>query len=88
MTLNFPNRSRSYDGRLRRVRFWAHDASLEVPFFLDAGALSRLNPGIGMDEATLLLTFDLNREEIQRAATRIYARNRRDAYTLMASDFA
>ena len=86
--LNFPNASRSYDRRLRRVRFWAHDAALEIPFFLDAAVLFYLNPTTAADEAGLLKTFDLNRAAIQTAAARIYARNRRDSYTLMASDFA
>jgi hypothetical protein len=86
--LKFPNVSRSYDGRLRRVRFWAHDAALEIPFFLDAAVLFYLNPKTAVDEAGLLSTFDLNRAAIQSAAERVYARHQRGSYTLMASDFA
>jgi Protein of unknown function (DUF1488) len=86
--LNFPNASRSYDSRQRRVRFWAHDAALEIPFFLDAAALVHLSPGTAADEAGMLATFDLNRRAIQTAAARVYARHQRGSYILMASDFA
>jgi hypothetical protein len=86
--LNFPNTSRSYDERLRRVRFWAHDAALEIPFFVDASALFQFNPQTATDEAGLLHTFDLNRAAIQNAAARVYTRHQRGSYTLMASDFA
>jgi hypothetical protein len=86
--LNFPNASRSYDLRLRRVRFWAYDAALEVPFFLDVAALVHLNPWTSSDEAGLLTTFDLNRTAIQDAASRVYARHQRESYTLTAADFA
>ena len=88
MSLNFPNASRSYDLRLRRVRFWAHDESLEVPFFVEVAALLFLDPQTARDEAGVLDTFDLNRSVIQTVAARAYARNRRDSYTLTASDFA
>jgi hypothetical protein len=88
MTLNFPNLSRSYDVRMRRVRFWAHDAALEVPFFVEVAALSFLNPWTADDEAGLLNTFDVNRAVIQTVAARTYARERRDSYTLKAADFA
>lgn len=88
MTLNFPNESRSYDRRLRRIRFWAHDSALEIPFFVDASALHRLNPAATADdEAGSLNTFDLHREAIQRAAAKMYLQHRRGSYTLMASDF-
>jgi hypothetical protein len=86
--LNFPNASRSYDSRQRRVRFWAHDSALEIQFFLDAAALLHLDPETQTDEAGLLRTFDLNRATIETAATRAYTRDSRGAYILMASDFA
>jgi hypothetical protein len=86
--LNFPNASRSYDQRQRRVRFWAHDAALEIPFFLDAAALLFINPMTAVDEAGLLKTFDINRGAIESAAARVYRRHARGSYILMASDFA
>ncbi|WP_425277585.1 DUF1488 family protein [Hyphomicrobium nitrativorans] len=30
MALSFPNRSRSYDERGRRVRFWGYDGAFET----------------------------------------------------------
>ena len=85
--LNFPNASRYYDARQRRVRFWAHDAALEVQFLVDAAALLHLDPGTGANEAGLLMTFDLNRPAIEIAAARAYKRHERDSYILVASDF-
>jgi hypothetical protein len=86
MALNFPNESRSYDSRKQCVRFWAHDSSFEVPFFVDADALCRIDPNATADEVGLLNAFDHNRERIRAAAGRAYARDRRGSYTLSAQD--
>jgi hypothetical protein len=88
MALNFPNESRSYDSRKRCVRFWAHDASFEIPFFLNADALFRIAPDMNGDESSLLTAFDHNLERIHAAAGRVYARDRggRGSYTLSARD--
>jgi len=86
MALTFPNQSRSYDSRKQCVRFWAHDASFEVPFFVEADALCHMDPNAAADEPGLLSAFDLNRDRICAAAGRVYARDRRGSYTLVASD--
>ena len=86
MALNFPNRSRSFDSRKRCVRFWAHDASFEVPFFVGTDALSRIDPEATADESGMLSAFDLNRDLIFAAAERAYARDRRGSYMLSAAD--
>ena len=88
MALSFPNQSRSYDSRKQCVRFWAHDASFEIPFFVEAGALVRIDPNAASDEHGLLGVFDLNRDRIFAAAGRAYRRDRRGSYTLAASDLA
>jgi hypothetical protein len=88
MALSFPNQSRSYDARKRCVRFWAHDASFEVPFFVAADALCRIDPDATADEPGMLSAFDLNRDRIFAAAGRAYARDRRGSYTLSAADMA
>ncbi|TIX53614.1 MAG: DUF1488 domain-containing protein, partial [Mesorhizobium sp.] len=44
MTLNFPNRSRSYDAAAKRIRFVGHDGMFEVPFFVEIAALSAASP--------------------------------------------
>lgn len=87
MTLAFPNRSRSYDHRGHRVRFWGHDGTFEISFFVEQGAFSRISPDGKLDEAGFLNTFDRNRDRILQAASRAYSRDRRDAYTLVAADF-
>lgn len=86
--LTFPNPSLSYDKRRRRVRFWAHDAALEIPFFLDATALARLGAPATGDEVGMLQAFDLNRASIQKAAARIYVRSGPGFFTLTSSDLA
>lgn len=86
MPLSFPNESRSYDARQRCVRFWAYDESLEIPFFVEADALRRIDPKATLDEPGLLNAFDRHRGRIFQAANRIYSRRRRGSYTLAASD--
>lgn len=86
MPLSFPNESRSYDARQRRVRFWAYDESLEIPFFVEADALRRIDPKATLDELGLLNAFDSHRGRIFQAANRIYSRCRKGSYTLAAAD--
>lgn len=86
MALSFPNQSRSYDARQHCVRFWAYDEALEIPFFVEASALCRIDPKATRDEPRLLNAFDLHRGRIFRAADRVYSRNRRGSYTLAPSD--
>jgi hypothetical protein len=87
VALSFPNRSRSYDSRGHRVRFWGHDGAFEVSFFMEQRALFRLSPDTNPDEAGLLSVFDRYRDRIMAAAMKVYAGRRKDAYTLLASDF-
>jgi uncharacterized protein DUF1488 len=42
--IEFPNHSRRYDQTWRAVRFWGHDGALEATFFIDEGALRRIQP--------------------------------------------
>jgi hypothetical protein len=86
MPLSFPNECRSYDARQRCVRFWAYDESLEIPFFVEADALSHMEPKVTQDESGLLNAFDRHRGQIFKAADRVYSRRRRGSYTLAASD--
>lgn len=86
MSLNFPNLSRSFDPRHGRVRFWAHDQALEIPFFVEAAALCHIEPQAARDEAGLLDAFDRHRARICAAATRVYVRHRAGSYTLAAAD--
>jgi Protein of unknown function (DUF1488) len=87
VTLNFPNLSRSYDPEHRRVRFWAHDSAMEIPFLLSEGALRRLNPNVVWTEAAMLATFDANRDRINAVAGKIHAIDRRNFHVLEAADF-
>jgi hypothetical protein len=87
VTLSFPNRSRSYDAKGNRVRFWGYDSALEISFFLEVSALQRLCP-VAMDaEAKILEAFDALRERIHEVAVRRYSRRGNGAYVLAAADF-
>lgn len=87
MKLNFPNESRCYDERRHLVRFWGYDSALEISFFVDVGALYKLNPQIKNAEAGYLEAFDAAREQIHDAARKAYSRSRRDVCLLEAADF-
>ena len=87
MTLNFPNGSRSYDEKRHLVRFWGYDSAMEISFFVDVGALYKLNPQVVNAEAGYLEAFDAAREQIHESARKAYSRSRKDAYLLEPSDF-
>jgi hypothetical protein len=86
MTINFPNRSRSYDATRRAVRFWGYDQSMESSFFVTEDALRELQPDIKTDAVDLLRAFDTNRERIYAIAAKVYGRGRRGTYDLNAAD--
>jgi len=86
MPLTFPNQCRSYDRTRNRVRFWAHDAVLEITFFVGADVLYQTNSWTQPNEAAVLDAFDRNRDRLCAAAERVYTRHGSDAYTLTAND--
>jgi Protein of unknown function (DUF1488) len=85
--LNFPNQNRVFDPTRRAVRFWNYDSAMEWSFFVTEGALKKLRPNMGNDEASVLRAFDDNRNAIHVAAVRAYKRDRRGSYELGATDF-
>lgn len=85
--IEFPNHSRSYDRTRRAVRFWGYDSAMEASFFVDEGALRRLQPDARPDESGFLTAFDSNRERICAAAARLYVRGSRGFYDLVAANF-
>jgi hypothetical protein len=87
MTLRFPNASRSYDARRSVIRFWGYDSALEVTFFVEVGALFKMNPETRDIEAGYLESFDAARNRIYHAARKVYGRAGRGVYFLTAADF-
>ena len=85
--IDFPNHSRSYDRTRRAVRFWGHDSAIEASFFIEEGALKRLQPNGASDELGFLNTFDCHRDLICAAAAKAYVRGSRGSYNLVAGDF-
>ena len=85
--LAFPNDGRSYDATRRAVRFWGYDSALECwLFLLTEDALKSVAPGMQDDEAAMLEAFDSNREDILRAANRIYLRGTNGFHELGVAD--
>jgi len=87
MALSFPNQSRSYDARLRAVRFWGHDSAMEASFFITEEALKRVQPSMQFNETEVLGAFDANRDLIYATAAKVYARGHRGSYDLVDADF-
>ena len=85
--IEFPNHSRSYDQTRRAVRFWGYDSALEASFFIDEGALRRIQPDARPDESGFLNAFDCNRDVICAAAAKVYVRGSRGSYDLVAANF-
>jgi hypothetical protein len=85
--IEFPNHSRSYDQTRRAVRFWGHDSAIEASFYIEEGALKRIQPDVRPDESGFLNAFDTNRDLICAAAARIYVRGSRGSYDLVAASF-
>ena len=85
--IDFPNHSRSYDQTRHAVRFWGHDSAIEASFFIEEGALRRIQPDVRPDESGYLKAFDSHRDLICAAAARLYVRGRRGSYDLVAANF-
>ena len=84
--LNFPNQSRVFDPTRCAIRFWGHDSAMEWSFFVTVEALKRLEPKLDSNEASLLLAFDAHRPAIYAAATKMYKREKKGSYELLARD--
>jgi hypothetical protein len=89
LTVNFPNRSRSFDATRNSVRFWGYDKAMEISFFVETDALRTLSPEMSGAEAGILKAFDTARERIHEVAEKVYVRGDKGsfAYILAAADF-
>jgi hypothetical protein len=87
VAIDFPNQSRSYDGKRHGVRFWGHDSALEVSFFVEEDALAQIDQTTPHTEDEFLGAFDANRDRIFTAARKVYSRRGSGFHALSASDF-
>jgi hypothetical protein len=90
LTLEFPNRSRSFDEARNAVRFVGHDGMFQIRFFVEAAALAKSDialRGTGGSEAKCLSAFDALRTSIHDVARKAYSHRRSDSYTLTADHF-
>jgi hypothetical protein len=76
MTLDFPNRSRSFDEVRNAVRFTGYDGMLQVPFLVEATALIKSDSAVAKQEEECLAAFDSSREVIHAAARKVYSQGR------------
>ena len=60
---------------------------MEVSFFINEDALTRIQPGARLDEEGFLNAFDSNRDLICAAAAKVYVRGSKGSYDLVAADF-
>jgi hypothetical protein len=60
---------------------------MEVSFFINEDALTRIQPGARLDEEGSLNAFDSNRDLICAAAAKVYLRGSKGSYDLVAADF-
>ena len=87
MAIDFPNQSRSYDGKRHGVRFWGHDSACEVSFLIEEAALARMDQTAPRTEDEFLVAFDANRDRIFKAARKAYSPRGSGFYALAVSDF-
>src|SRR5829696_5582724 len=84
---DFSNESRSFDTTRNAVRFWGHDASMEVSFFVTHDALRMLAAERALSESASFETFDAHRAKIDATAGKVYGRGRKGSYELVRSAF-
>lgn len=88
MTISFPNPTRSFDASVDCVRFSGHDTAIEVSFFMEVNALTKIFPQLIKHEAEILDAFDTKIETIHKAATKAYKQNKgKYVCTLSADSF-
>lgn len=86
MSLDFPNPSRSFDPTTNCVRFSGHDSAIEVSFFVELGALVKIDPELIQLEPEILDAFDTHIKKIQKAATKAYGKNKRKYVCTLSSE--
>lgn len=89
MKLSFPNPCRSFDAIKNRVCFWGYDKTIEISFFVEAGALKQLCPEMNGAETGFLAAFDNALDRIHEVADSVYVHGGKGnyAFNLGAEDF-
>ena len=85
--LSFPNRSRTYDATRTSIRFTGYDGMFEIPFLVEAAALSKTTRSRCDTEADSLKAFDAARDIINAVAQKAFSRGRKTMYVLTEADF-
>ncbi len=62
------------------IFFWGYDRTFEVAFFIENGALLKINAQTETDETGFLDTFDRNLNQIHKMANDLYSRRRKSSY--------
>lgn len=77
MALSFPSPSRSYDDLMHGVHFWGYDQKFWITFFIEGGALLKLNANTKAHEVGYLKTFGTHLNRIRIVAAKIYSHRRK-----------
>lgn len=87
MSLTFPNPSRSYDSKLKTVRFTGHDGMFQIAFSVELDVLTKKRVADDQAEALALAAFDDARSDVMAMATKAYNHHKKSSYTLTSSDY-
>jgi uncharacterized protein DUF1488 len=91
MLLVFPHLGRCYNATKKSVRFYGCDQTIEISFFIEQDALTKIDTDEHTSEAGYLRTFDANRERICDVAADVYSRQPKPSFngpiTLTEVDF-
>lgn len=84
--LRFPNTSRSLEPGKNRIRFWGYDKAIEITFFIELTALSKISLAADSTETGLLGAFDDALEKIHAVAQDVYERSGNPSYTCILTE--
>ena len=88
MAITFLNPTRQFDSTVNCMRFCGHDGAIEVSFFLEVEALTKICPAFKQIESEILDAFDQRLKKIHKVASKVYKRNKRTyVCTLTGADF-
>lgn len=88
MAVLFLNPTRQFDESVNCMRFSGYDGAIEVSFFLEMAALTKISPSMNLVETDILAAFDQALKKIHKVASKVYQQNKRTyVCTLTANDF-
>ncbi len=88
MAITFLNPTRQFDATVNCMRFSGYDGAIEVSFFLEVEALTKIHPALNQVESEILDAFDQCLKKIHKVASKVYKQKKRTyVCTLTGADF-